>query len=448
MRPLLAVTSLLLGGCGLLGSGAKGPESRPRVPEDPTPLARCKIAASASSPLVTEWPASEKAHLESLSATSAVAVEYSGCELKLIDSCKPAGRYAWRRTTLATDALEVTDSDELWAKLPLGAASLEGELARSGRLVVKTTVAGQLALEEMDLAALSKDPGCAGVTHVVSAISVGAFAMSSGGSSSAGGGASVAGVGTGAKHQASERVMRTAGNPDRCGDSPDGAPHQDCASPVQLFLRPVGERPSTPEATPGGATAAATRMLPPDRGISVVFPGPEAESETWTLHDENGLKLCTLPCTRVVPKASGYYLERSNLGGHDVARVELPSRLPFENGSNVTASYRAERGSPFWSKLTFYGLGIPMAALSIFAIGMGISSANSDEETTRDNSGFWYGISAFYLATAAGTYWWFAWSHDASFDAKPVGSAAGARRPRAATGPSLRLGPGFVSGSF
>jgi len=444
MRCLLAATALLLGGCGMLGGGGSGLTPSPQVPSDPTPLARCKVAASASSPLVTEWPASEKAHLESLSAGSAVAVQYSGCELVLLDACKPSGRYGWRRTTLATDSVEVTNADDLWAKLPLGAAALEAELGRSGRLAVRTTVAGQLALEQFDEAALARDPACARATHVITGISVGAFSLLSGGSASASGGGSVAGVGAGAKSTASERVMRTAGDPEKCGEAEEGAPHRECASPIQLFLQPIGAAAQTSASTSGPAGAPAAPP-PASEGIEIAFVAPEGD-ERWSLRNAEGLSLCSLPCTRVVPKVSGYYLERTGPGA-SVDRVELPARLPFEPGSHVTASYRAERGSPLLSKLAFYGMGIPAAVGGLVTLGLGIAASTSDDPDDRDKATFWFIGTGMYLGAAAGTFWWFSWSHEASFEAKEQ-KAAGASTPLEPRAAGIGVGPGFVSGTF
>ena len=181
----------LLGACT-----PAAPASSPALASgrDPTPLAKCRVAASASSPLVTEWPASEKAHLQGLAASQAVAVTYSGCELRIVDACRLPGKYTWRRTTLASDTLEITSADELWAKLPLGAVGLEGELERSGRLAVRTPVSGQMTLAGAS-APPPGDGACAGVTHVVSGIAVGAFGLVSGGASGAKVGGSVAGIG-------------------------------------------------------------------------------------------------------------------------------------------------------------------------------------------------------------------------------------------------------------
>ena len=94
--------------------------------------------------------------------------------MKIVNSCKIKGSYRWQRTTIATDSFEVKSADELYAKLPLGAASLEGELSRSGRLQMQTTVTGQLKLEAIDLGAIKNKGPCSGVTHIVDALSVGA----------------------------------------------------------------------------------------------------------------------------------------------------------------------------------------------------------------------------------------------------------------------------------
>jgi hypothetical protein len=143
LRARPAIASGVLGlGCG----GGLAPAVR--IPEGPSDQAKCKVAASHSSPLVTEWPASEKSRLESLTMRGGVVVAYSGCEMRILDGCTVGGTYQYQRTTLSTDTIEIEDEDQLFSKLPLGAASLEGELARSGRLAVRTTVVGQLRLTE------------------------------------------------------------------------------------------------------------------------------------------------------------------------------------------------------------------------------------------------------------------------------------------------------------
>ncbi len=225
------ITVLLMG-----ATGCAVPAAAPPMLEDPTPLARCAVQKSAQSPLVTEWPASEKAHLESLLRTGMVAVVYDGCELRLLETCHPTGAYAFHRTSLASDNIEITSVDELYAKLPLGAASLQGALSSAGRLAIDTTAVGQLRLEGN--AALPDTPACREATHVVRALSVGAFDMRAGGESSASGGIDVGPAGAHSSRRRTAQRLRAAGDPSVCartGDEPDPG----CRAPLQLFLTPA-----------------------------------------------------------------------------------------------------------------------------------------------------------------------------------------------------------------
>lgn len=209
----------------------------PNDGHDPTPLAKCSVAASKMEPLVTEWPASSKARLEALIAEGAVAVAYSGCELRIVDTCKPKGSYRWSRTTLSTDTTEIRSEDELYAKLPLGATSLEGDLRRAGRLSVTTTVSGQMKL--VDATDTAGTEGCAEATHFVTALSVGAFKLTAGGMVSASGGVGVGGAGAGGRTASAESVMHEAGDPRACSDATDASPSASCRSPLQIFLQPI-----------------------------------------------------------------------------------------------------------------------------------------------------------------------------------------------------------------
>lgn len=430
--------------------GSEPPAAQPGsglAPPDPTPLGRCKIAASASSPLVTEWPASEKAHLESLWASQTVAVQFSGCEMRIIDGCRLPGRYAWRRTTLSTDTVEITNADDLYAKLPLGALSLEGELARSGRLAVRTTVAGQLQLEGLQTASASS-PDCSDATHVVSAISVGAFKMLSGGALSAGGGGAALGVAAGASTRQSESVMRESGVQGACVAASAEAPDPQCGAPIQLFLSPLRRATS---AAPD-PTALQEQIAKHAGGVQISFDPPE-DSQRWTLRDAGGALLCELPCQRWVGQSSGYYLQRERGPKTEVASVQVPGAVPFSPGSSASASYRAERGSPYWSSLTFYFVGIPTAAMGSVFLGFGLEQAISgrDCDGIRDcplfgSAGGNIGFSLFYFAMAGGAAYWYLWSHDAEVSFREPGEQARPLTPQGVY--SIGLSPSGVSGRF
>jgi hypothetical protein len=427
--------SLGLAACG--GSaGSVGP--RPVAPSDPTAGNKCRIASGQDSPLVTEWPASEKARLESLAARQVVAVAYSGCELRIVDSCRVPGSYSWRPTTLATDTVEISDADELYAKLPLGAVGLEGQLQRSGRLAVKTTVSGHLELAELPTT-LPATGACAGVTHLVKGISVGAFRLVSGGSIATGGGAEVAGVGAGAKTRSEENVMREAGDPARCGESTETAPHAQCASPIQVFLVPAGNAPSalTPVAPSGGTGGMSEEQRARELGgVFIALPGKE--DELWSLRDGSGRVLCELPCSRWIPPASGYRLERQT----DQATVDVPDRFGNPPGSSVAAEYRPERGYPLFAALSFYGMGIPCAIGGTVLLIRGLTVEDDPNDPTGSDKGFYIGSSVMFFSIALGTAaWYFLFSDWESFETR---SQPAARRHY----PNVVVGPGALGGYF
>ncbi len=435
MRVLAVVgLSLPLVACSGLMAGPSAPPTA--VPAgDPTPLTKCKIAASSSSPLVTEWPASEKAHLQSLAASHLVAVEYSGCEMHIVDGCALPGSYRWQRTTLATDTVDIADDDELYAKLPIGAVGLEGELARSGRLAVRTTVAGQLTSSASAMPA-SLPGACARATHYVSAISVGAFKLLSGANASAGGGVAVAGAGVGARQSNSQNVLRSAGIEDSCERATDAAPEAECASPIQVFLQPLA---------PSAELAPTRTPSARDGAVQIAFPAPADSDDTWTLRDRAGSMLCTLPCSEWVPPVSGYYLQREK----PHAELRLPASFAHKPGTSVNAEYQTGRGNPTLATLTFYGAGIPTGALGVGLLTWGIvqTGCTADpNDPTHDcfpNAGFLIGTGAFFIAAAGASAWWYFWSRDEKFDTYEHVPA-----PSAAIRPTLRIAPGFVSGTF
>ena len=275
----LALTGGAATGC-MQSSTAKARSVLPRAPAE---QAKCRVAASQSSPLVTEWPASEKANLEVLLRSGTVAVAYSGCAMRLLPECRVKGEYHWQQTTPATDALEINDSDELFAKLPLGAASLEAELKRSGKLSVKTTVAGQLRLQGADVGEIPREGPCAQATHIVTGLSLGAFALTAGGQKDTKLGAEISIVGTGVKTERSADLLRSAGDFDTCVQGTNESPHVNCASPIQAFLTPLPGR--TEEEGPPGT-------------LKVDFVSGDASSR-WDVYADDAV-ICTTPCARFV----------------------------------------------------------------------------------------------------------------------------------------------------
>jgi hypothetical protein len=418
-------------------------------PSDPTPLAKCQVAADASSPLVTEWPASEKAHLQSLASAHTVAVAYSGCEMRIVDSCVLGGGYDWRRTTLATDMVDIRSADDLYAKLPLGAVALEGELARSGRLAVRDTVSGQLQSRYLDAAEFAH-PGCEEATHYVSGISVGAFQLIAGEDAKGSGTVGVAGTGIGGGTKASrdEVVLREAGVAASCAKSTAEAPDPDCASPIQVFLMPL---PAHAKAGADGASGGATTDPNQAAAIHIAFPAPKDSDEIWTLRAPGGRLICELPCEAAVGPVSGDYLQREPRNGVSPATLQLPKSFPYTVGARVTAEYQAQRGNPVLAPWMLYAA-IPVGLMGIGLATWGIVEAASpctDKMAASPECaplpGFLIGTGTVFLAAGVAGLWWNLYSREDKFDTyEDLGPTRSAKRSDV----HVSFAPGAVWGTF
>jgi hypothetical protein len=272
---------------------------------------RCRVGAGRSNPLVTEWPASEKANLEAQLRSGAVAVEYTGCSMRVLTTCRLPGSYGWLRTTPSSDVVEIDDVDQLYAKLPLGAVSLEGELKRSGKLSITTYVAGQLRLEGLAAAQVPGQGDCARATHVVGAIAVGAFSMSGAGSTNGKADVSVAklGASAGARSDRSAGIGRAAGDWQSCGVGTDAAPHPNCRSPIQVFLWPIPGR-AAEEGPPGT--------------VKVDLVSANA-SNRWDVYYDDEV-ICSTPCSRWLDPARPLLFRAREGGGfgRGAERVTVP----------------------------------------------------------------------------------------------------------------------------
>ncbi len=480
---VLSRVKLVLHCCGVLllllvtGCSSLLPMSPPRAqpvaePLDPTPLAKCSVSASHTSPLVTEWPASEKAHLESLVAQRTVAVEYSGCELRIVDGCELPGQYTWQRTTLATDTIEIEDADELYAKLPIGAVGLEGELNRSGRLAVQTTVAGQLRAEGGP-EAMPRASACRRATHFISAISVGSFRLLSGAEASGSGTANAGLMGGGVKAKRSESVLREAGARLACDETTDEAPNGQCASPIQLFLAPLGAKttrstdlkqfpPASEDRT--GSDAAPSELGPraekpapapkprtrPEGSVNVAFPAPADPDEVWTLRRPGGKFVCRLPCREWIGPASGYYLQREPQNGARRLKLDVSASFPHPVGSHVTAEFQAARGNATLAGLAMW-VSVPTAAVGVGLITWGIVQSfqtcrdwDGVKEDCFPGGGTLIAMGLFEGAIGAAGIWWFTWSRAERFETHETLPAG----QRASTSPGIGIGVGRVYGSF
>jgi hypothetical protein len=143
----------------------------PTVEDADGQQATCKVARDPLNPLVVEWPGTAKVDLESASRRGLVAVSYAGCTMKILTSCQIEGGYDLESTTPARDRIEISDNNELYAKLPLGAASLKGELSTGSSLELDYIAVGQRVANDSPKASKGD---CQDATHFVRTITAAA----------------------------------------------------------------------------------------------------------------------------------------------------------------------------------------------------------------------------------------------------------------------------------
>ncbi|HET8539225.1 MAG TPA: hypothetical protein VFL83_05080 [Anaeromyxobacter sp.] len=418
-RSILAVP-LLLGACST--------PLHARVPDamgfsSPSAPNRCRVGAERSDPLVTEWPAPEKANLEALLRHGGVAVEYTGCAMRVLPRCGIAGRYAWQRTSPATDTFDIDGEDELWAKLPLGAASLEGELSRSGKLVVKTKVSGQLRLEAAG-PIVPADEACARATHVVGALAIGAFSLEAGSSVTAKAGVELSVASAGGKRERSQGFVHASGDWEACASSTDEAPHPDCRSPIQAFLWPIAGR-AAEEGPPGT--------------VKVDLVAGDA-SQRWDVYYDDQV-ICSTPCTRWLDPAHPILLRARADGFLGSPRLHVRDlQDAADSGSAQVVASSMSKGK-FVLGASIGGTGLMTLMLSGAIALADCGDPASDPFADPDGcSGAKSAAVIGALATAVG-----AWL---VVDALPRAEVLpGGPAPRGPFG-SLVVGPGFVAGKF
>jgi len=162
--------------------------------------------------------------------------------MQVLSRCELEGDYDYHALTQKRDELRIRDRDALWAKIPLGAARLEAALSRDGQLNVDMMVVGQREANVDQARAVGNGSACGGATHVVTAMTVGAFSLYTGSAIEADVQASAHGAGGGGQLARSTETLRSDGDLARCSEAtPDDAqPPAQCGALLRVELAPLG----------------------------------------------------------------------------------------------------------------------------------------------------------------------------------------------------------------
>jgi hypothetical protein len=226
-----------------LGAGCAGaPGADPQVPQyAPADQTTAHAAQSATHPLILEWPAADRAALESQRAGGVVVVRYSGREMQVMRSCRAASTYHYVALTPKEEDVVMRSGAELAAAMPIHAARLDARIEQKQKLEVAMTIVGMYESDAHAWRAADLTGACDGATHVIAALTVGAFELSASAESSAGAGATMLGAGVEAHRDASKEVLDRDGRKDACEKSSAAAdaPPYECGALLRVEVAAI-----------------------------------------------------------------------------------------------------------------------------------------------------------------------------------------------------------------
>jgi hypothetical protein len=292
LAPILAV----LVACG----GATPASQLVRPPEfQPHGQSKCSVKTSQAEPLIVEWPPAERGRLEADIHTGVVAVRYDGCEMKLLPYCKvkqasDGSTYKYVPLTRKADSVHIANEDQLYANLPMGAVSLEGKLKEAGSLDVEMTLVGRWESGRGEARRRDMEgDGCEHATHIISAITVGAFTFSAGGSAEVGGGVNAFGAGAGGNSASHKETLSQDGDTGACNKATnrDTDPPDDCGALLRIEVVPIRE----------GGEIASSEPPPSATGTTVEpvpSPPPPVPTSTEPSSSLGGTEPAPVPTTQ------------------------------------------------------------------------------------------------------------------------------------------------------
>lgn len=205
------------------------------------PTAKCLGTKNKNKPFLVDWHASDRGDLETAARNNLVVVKYDGCQLHVMSHCEAAGNYNYLPFQPKQDRIRITDANQLYTNVPMGAAKLEAKLAQSGELGVDTTLVGKYRADRVRFDLKDLTGSCDGATHVVAGMTIGAFEFFARAKARVAGGVSVSIAGAGGDSKAEREVISRDGDRKRCAEATgeDVAPPEGCSSLVRLEVLPI-----------------------------------------------------------------------------------------------------------------------------------------------------------------------------------------------------------------
>jgi hypothetical protein len=307
----LRVTSVcclaLLAGCSGSSLLNQNPISQAKPAGLPAAFkSKCDAAKGQLRPLVVEWAAPDRAALEAQARQGILVVKYMGCEFEVLRRCKAPDRFSYKYTAITPkdEVVTMSNAEQLYASIPVYAAKFEGKLAASGELNAAMTIVGEYGAAGEPPASDQLQGECAGATHVVTALTVGAFSFFAGSAKSAGVSASVMGAGLGAGKDSKTETLSRDGDTKSCAASKRGdpTPPEGCGALLRIEMAKLlaaGE--GIPECKPG-TRLVGKKCLPIEKPSELSPDDQTFQDEKrgfgWSTRCYNHLRAGALPYAR------------------------------------------------------------------------------------------------------------------------------------------------------
>jgi len=194
--------------------------------------------------------------------------------MQLLSGCQVGGTYEYMALGRKQERVTIHNEDELYARLPVGAASLEGKLARFGALHVDMTIVGRKQATRHVFERAELNGRCDDATHVLTGLTLGAFSLVTGASLDADASASFGGTAAGGEMTRRSELLASDGDPTQCDATTMlGTQIPDCSAVLRVEAIPL----AAPQ--PSSAPAAMQRPSPPP----VVAPPPRNKDKSEAL---------------------------------------------------------------------------------------------------------------------------------------------------------------------
>jgi outer membrane protein OmpA-like peptidoglycan-associated protein len=329
----LAVLASSLGGCAppanLAGETLKSPTTTGEAFEG----VQCSAVRPQTEPDLMAWDPGSRSNLNRLRAAGVVAVRYEavGCNVKLelLSHCiGTTSKYQFSPYS-ANQRKVAHNQSELFAQLPIGAASLGADVKGGRALRTDYLLAGQYALppDASFHATDLKGVDCARATHVVSAIYVGAFIMGAGESRRMDAKSSLFGASLGGSSSADVHVLSSEGDAEACAVAQrDGTESYRCAVPLRIGLEALAAAPKVscpegstlqgdtclrivteapmPASAPPSVSAAPAALPPPAMSAPAAVPPATAAAPVAVAHVP-----VAAPAAAPVAKPAPWYIQ-------------------------------------------------------------------------------------------------------------------------------------------